>query len=169
MYFIRIEPLKERLRERAMTDREALPYYAIFMACTTMLGALPMASQSLTRWDALLAFTGALLTITGVIYSYARNGGRTGYDLIQKSIVLGWVLIIRLLALFIPVAIGVGFLKTSMGQSIDETSWVDVLLVAIFEVIYFQRLGRHLEDTDRRDGEQRPEPHRCPANVATSG
>jgi hypothetical protein len=158
MYFVRIKPLKERLRRRALGDREALPYYVIFMACTTFVCALPMAAQPYTRWDVLSAITGTVFAIGGVIYSYNRNGGGAGHDFIHKSVVLGWVVMIRLLAIIIPIAIGIGFLKTSLGHSCDQTSWVDVIAVSLFEAVYFQRLGKHIAETNKTAGEPSPPP-----------
>jgi hypothetical protein len=158
MYFVRIKPLKERLRSRVLGDREALPYYVVFMVCTTLVCALPMTAQPYTRWDVLSAVTGTVFAIGGVIYSYVRNGGSMGYDFIHKSVVLGWVVMIRLLAIMIPVLVAIGFLKPSIGLPIEQTSWMDVVFVAVFEVIYFQRLGTHLEDTNKTDGEPSPPP-----------
>ncbi len=163
MYFVRIKPLKERLRSRAVGDREALPYYAVFMACMTFLCALPM-DKPYTRWDVLSAVTGTVVTIGGVIYSYVRNGGRAGYDLIHKSVILGWVVMIRLLAIIVPVVAGIVFLKTRLGHSCEQTSWVDVIAVAILEAVYYQRLGKHIGETNRTEGEPSPPPlPRAPA------
>lgn len=167
MYFIRIKPLKERLRSRALGDREALPYYIVFMAYTTFGCALPMATQPYTLWDVLSAATGAAVAIGGVIYSYVRNGGSAGYDFIHKSVILGWVVLIRLLAIIIPVALGIQFLRAGLGQSWDQTSWVDMIAVAIFEAIYFQRLGKHIGETNNTDGEPGPSPlPRVPAGCS---
>ena len=151
MYFVRIKPLKERLRERTMTDREAFPYYLVYTTCMSLV-CIPVASHPSTRWDILSWLTVTLITVAGTIYNYSQNGGRTGYDFIQKSIVLGWVLIIRILAIMIPTVIGIGFLKSGIGVAADQTSWLDVLFVTAFVVIYFQRLGKHLKDTNKIDG-----------------
>jgi hypothetical protein len=66
----------------------------------------------------------------------------------------------------IPVIVGLEFLKTGIGQSMEQTSWVDVLGMAILLAIYFQRLGRHLKDTNTQDGEQYPPP---PPQVPQTG
>jgi hypothetical protein len=65
---------------------------------------------------------------------------------------------IRLLAITIPVAVGIVFLKTGLGQSSDQTSWLDVIAVVIFEAVYFQRLGKHIGETNKTDGEPSPSP-----------
>lgn len=157
MYFIKIAPLKARMRDRTMTDREALPYFVVFMGLTCLL-CTPMMTQPATRLDVLSGLMGTLCIIGGTIYTYAKNGGRNGYDFIQKSIVLGWVVVIRVLAIMIPSLVVVGFLKPLIGQPIDRSSWVEVLLVVGFTLLYFQRLGRHLADTNRNDGEPSPPP-----------
>jgi len=122
------------------------------MACTALICAQPMESKTPSIWDVLTAVTGTLLTIAGVIYSYVQNGGRTGYDFIQKSIVLGWVLSIRLIVLIIVFAVVFAFLKSSFGH-LDESSWENLLCVVVIGVIYYQRLGKHLKDTNNVNGE----------------
>ena len=166
MYFVSIKRLKAQLRSRTLGDREALPYYVVTMACTTLVCTLPIAAPC-TLWDVLSAITGVVLAICGIIYSYVRNGGRTGYDFIHKSVVLGWVVMIRLLAIIVPVAIGIGFLKTGLGHPSEQASWVDVMAVATFTAVYYQRLGKHIGETNQTDGEPStpPLPH-VPAGCA---
>ena len=43
MYFFKIEPLKKQLRDRTLTDREALPYLLIF---TALMSLFPLGAPS---------------------------------------------------------------------------------------------------------------------------
>ena len=156
MYFIKIKPLKERLINRSMTDREALPYYLVFMACVSVCGWATMPPQA-THWHMINNLAGLFLIIGGTVFTFAKNGGRTGYDFIQKSVVLGWVITVRLFPLILCGIIGVVLFKQNRGLPDDQTSWVDVIFVAVFMIIYYQRLGRHIQDTNRI-GEQCPPP-----------
>jgi len=152
MYFIRMHALKQQLRDRTLTDREALPYYLIL---TVAISIMPLMSRPFSELRLVLALFGTAISVLGVIYAYDQNGGRTGYDFIQKSVTLGWVLGIRMMALLIPMAIVMGLLKDSLGQSAHETSWVDIFFISAFTVFYYLRLGKHLKDTNKPDVEQR--------------
>lgn len=148
MYFINIKPLKERLFNRAMSDREALPYYLVFMASVSVTGWVTMPPQT-THWHMINNLVGLLLILGGTIFTFIKNGGKTGYDFIQKSIVLGWVTIVRLVPLLLFAIVGVVLCKHKCGLPNDQTSWIDVVFVTLFLIIYYQRLGRHIHDTNR--------------------
>jgi hypothetical protein len=106
---------------------------------------------------------GLLIILGGTIFTFNKNGGKTGYDFIQKSIVLGWVITVRLAPLILCALIGVVLFKQSRGLPEEQTTWVDVVFVAVVMIIYYQRLGRHIQDTNRI-GEQCPPPlPRAPA------
>jgi len=81
MYFIHYNPLKERLRNRSIHDREALPYFLLFCVLEALAISLPGAEYK-NKWDYVSPVLTLLVTIWGVIYVYRRNGGREGYDLL---------------------------------------------------------------------------------------
>jgi hypothetical protein len=152
MYFIKFHPLKEQLRERTFTDRDGLPYYILFVASSTFMAGFPMASSD--GLDVLSASAFSVATILGTIYSFKKNGGITGYDFIQKSIVLGWIIVFRCLWLFILAAVVIGyFAKIALGLPLGSSSWIDTVLSVVFMAAYYQRLGRHIQDTNRCIGE----------------
>lgn len=150
MYFIKIKPLKDRLANRSMSDREALPYYLVFMASVSVASWVTMPPPT-THWHTINNWAGLLIILGGTVFTYAKNGGRTGYDFIQKSVVLGWVITVRLLPVFLCGIIGVALFKQARGIPVDQTSWADVIYVAVFLMVYYQRLGRHIQDTDRKN------------------
>jgi hypothetical protein len=156
MYFIKIKPLKERLINRSMSDREALPYYLVFWACISVAGWATMPPQT-THWHMINNWVGLLVILGGTVFTFVKNGGEQGFDFIQKSIVLGWVITVRLVPLILCGIIGVVLFKQSRGFPDDQTSWVDVVFVVVFMIIYYQRLGKHIQDTSRK-GEQCPPP-----------
>jgi len=158
MYFLKYQPLKNQLRCRSVTDREALPYLAIFAALTALVGAIPL-TDGFNHWDAISAFISVVLAIGGIVYAYHQNGGRTGNDLIQKYVILGWVVAFRFMLIAIPTMIALMFVGDLMGLVVwDSTGPFDVLGVFVFEVILYQRIGRHIRDTRNMSSE--PTPHR---------
>jgi len=145
MYLIKYQPLKKQLRERTFTDRDSLPYYVLFIASTTLF--IGVTKKSPGGINVLSACINTAISILGIIYSYKKNGGKTGFDFIQKSIVLGWVVFFRLLPFFVLSVFACVFIKKILGHPIESKSWVNIVEISLFSVIYYQRLGRHILDT----------------------
>ena len=116
MYFVRTQPLKDKLRSRSLSDREALPYLLVFSGLTALVGSVPLI-EGFNRWDFASATLSVVFAIAGVVYSYKCNGGREGFDLIQKYVVLGWVVSIRCLLPFIPLAIVAYIAADALGAA----------------------------------------------------
>ncbi len=146
MYFVQYQPLKERLRSRSVSDREALPYFLLYVGIASLAVALPLSSDY-NLWDGVSGGLSFVLAIWGVFYAYQRNGGNEGFDLIQKYVVLGWVVFFRCLLLLVPLGILVGIVGYQIGLVGKETHLFDVLVVAVFEWIVYSRIGRHIADT----------------------
>lgn len=146
MYFLTYSPLKEKLRERTLTDREALPYFLIFMTLLAFSSFLP-SSNVTNKWVYISGGLSVIILICGVLYAYFQNGGSDGYDFIHKYVVLGWVVTVRCILIFIPAII----LLFIMGYYLDifkeSNSLFDVIVLAVLESIIYQRIGRHIKDT----------------------
>ena len=89
------------------------------------------------------------LAVLGVISAYVKNGGTNGTGLIQKFVVLGWVVTICCLLGFIPIMIAIYFIADLPWIS-EETGWIDVLVVVGFEAVIYQRIGKQIADTRKR-------------------
>ncbi len=153
MYFIRYAPLKERLKDRSIDDREALPYLILFCVLEAIATALP-GSEFMNKWDYISTGATLLITIWGVMYAYRHNGGRIGYDLIHKFVVLGWVVAIRFLIGVVPVFIAVFALAWHYDFVGEESTIFDVIFFSVLEIIFYQRIGRHMADTNSNPDEQ---------------
>ncbi len=153
MYFVRYHRLKEKLRNRSVSDREALPYLVIFTALMALVGAFPVV-DGFNDGDLVSGFLSFVFAIGGVFYAYKSNGAQEGFDLIQKYVVLGWVVAVRCLLVFIPLAIAFYVAGGYLGLVTDQTGFPDVLLNAIFEIVLYQRIGRHIRDTRTTNSEQ---------------
>lgn len=153
MYFIRYSSLKERLKNRSIDDREALPYLILFCVLEAIATALP-GSDYKNRWDYISTGVTLLITIWGVIYAYQRNGGRNGYDLIHKFVILGWVVAVRYLIGVVPIFIAVFALAWHYDFVGDESTLFAIILFSVLEIIFYQRIGRHIADTNKNPNEQ---------------
>lgn len=146
MHFIRYQPLKQKLKQRSLSDREALPYLIVMMGLTAAAYLLP-GNEALNIWDWIGNGLSVTLAVAGVIYAYVCNGGRHGCDLIQKYVVLGWIVTVRCVLVFIPCAFLIYTAGEVLGFVSDETNWFDVVIFAGFEVVWYERIGRHISDT----------------------
>ncbi|MBK1789761.1 hypothetical protein [Persicirhabdus sediminis] len=145
MYFIKYNPLKQQLRDRSLSEREALPYYLLLCALSSLMCSLPSFGV-FNWWNALSCLVALCVTIGGVIYSFSCNGGSQGIDFIQKSVVLGWVVFVRCFLAFMPLAIAIYIILAILEHSSENTSLVDVIIANLFGIIFYQRLGVHLCD-----------------------
>ena len=146
MSLFRYDPLKEKLRSRTLTDREALPYLLSMFgfAAAAVVFPFPLGSS----WvDHINQGGTILLAVLGLLYSYRQNGGANGHDLALKYIVLGEVVVMRYTLAAIPAGILLIWLGHQLGLRDRTLGWYDTLLWLLFQVAAYQRLGRHIGDT----------------------
>ena len=158
MYFVQYHPLKEKLRERTLSDGESLPYWILLNVLILLAIVIPTGDFNV--WNAIDGVISLLFTICGIYHVYSQNGGSSGFDFIQKVVVLGWVVVVRCLLVFIPIMfIFYVFVGILMGEGIFEnTNFLNVLVSAAFCIIYYQRLGEHIKDTTKIEAEPPPLP-----------
>ncbi len=161
MYFIKYQPLKRKLKERTLSDREALVYLVVYIFLLGLSFALSFAiptgatdecsDADLAAWDDevfLLVFV--CLPIAGIYYVYVANGGKSGFDLIQKYFVLGWVVGIRFLVVFLPLSVATILVSAQvLGNGCEDRIqfYPQYVVSTLGEIVYYQRLGRHIRDT----------------------
>jgi hypothetical protein len=146
MYFIKYQPLKEKLRTRALSDREALPYLIILTALITF-SSMP-GVKAYNDWDWVSLGLGVILAIGGVLYSYRENGGNAGFDFIQKFVVLGWIVGVRCFLVFMPLIILFSVLNfMAEDKSLETTGPYHIVGQIFAATIFYQRIGRHIRDT----------------------
>ena len=151
MYFIQYHPLKEKLKERTLSDGEALPYlvvWGVWGSVWTMLW------QMYSHFNFLDAFSWALwvlITIGGIYYVYSQNGGASGFDFVQKYYVLGWVVYVRCFLAFIPIMV-IEYVF-AVSYVLYSTNLFNVLADVAFGVILFWRTGVHIRDTAKGESE----------------
>jgi hypothetical protein len=153
MYWIRYQPLKDRLKKRSISDREALPYLLLFSGLEAIALSLPATSE-MNKWDIIQTISYVLVTLLGVFYVYRRNGGNDGYDIIQKIVVLGWVVAVRYFLVVIPLSVTIYLIVHYHAPTGDETTLFDAVFYTVISAIYYERLGRHISDTNEKNGAQ---------------
>ena len=157
MYFVQYHTLKERLRERSLSDREALPYFLLFFAGLTVVHVVPT-GEEFNEFDIVSGVLSVIFGIGGVLYAYEQNGRKKGFDLIQKFVVLGWVVSFRFLLVLLSVLIVWVVLGIEETTETRETDGFDVLFIALVQLIFYQRIGRHIRDTSNKKLEVSAQP-----------
>ena len=138
MYFVSYHPLKHKLRTNSLSDREALPYL-IIEAVFLSLASYSSGGKISNGYDTLSLCLTIITVIGGTYYVYLQNGGKEGFNLIQKYFVLGWVVSNRFAIVLIPVVIA--------SIAVPQNSSFYLLVGGAIRLIYFQRLGTHIRDT----------------------
>ena len=146
MNFITYAPLKEQLRERTLSDRQALPY----LVASTAISAFVLGISSHKNYnlpDGLSVGASLTLAIAGILFAYNKNGKENGYDLIQKFMVIGWITGVRFTLIAVPIYVVVVVVAHSLGFSLKEPNPVGFTYSALFEALLYYRIGKHIEDT----------------------
>lgn len=146
MYFVQYNPLKQKLRSRTLTDDEALPYLVLDAIVATLL-CLDISSDPLNPFDWVSLFLSVVITIGGISHVYNQNGGKDGVDLVQKFLVLGWVVGVRLFLTFIPVMIAIVLFALLSNLEDAGIELLSLLFATAYVFIFYQRLGVHIQDT----------------------
>lgn len=146
MYFIQYDPLKEKLRTRSLSDREVLPYAIVLFILVPSLLALPVTSE-FNEYDVASTILIIIIGLGGLIYCYDKNGGRNGFDLIQKYVVLHWIVFVRFIPFFLLMTFVIFAAKEALGMGDENTSGIEVVGFSLMEIVFYLRLGRHIRDT----------------------
>ena len=144
MYFVQYGPLKEKLSNRSLRDDEALPYLILESVVLTIF-SLDISSDGLDAFEMATVGLSVIIVIGGLYHVYEQNGGREGYDFVQKYFILGWIVGVRIFLAFIPVFIVSFVVAVNLSRAGGDL--LGVILYAIYDIVYFQRLGRHIRDT----------------------
>lgn len=147
MRFWRVGQLKAEMEVQPLSDREVLPYIVLYVAMTNLVMGLPQ--SDLNALDAFDTLCCVLIAIVGTIYIFRCNGGVDGQYFLQRYFAIGFVVAVRcivaLIALFVPLA----FTLDALGLMTEETSWYDVLISVVIQVLVYWRTGKHIGDLAR--------------------
>lgn len=155
MYFWNIKKLKAQLTERPLIEKEVLPYLIATLLLFTLIPYMPD-TLNFNIWDYLEMAIASLAVVIGTVWLYGKNLGNNkdnnGSHFLQRYIALGWVVFVRFVVFAIPVFIAIVFLASHFGiynLESDATSWIDVLLITIIELLLYWYFGKHIADVAR--------------------
>ncbi len=152
MYFWNLHALKAMLKERPLTDREALPYYFV-VAFLIQLDAYAStyfeSAEPSSSLDHLFGAIYAVIVLAGILWAYVRNGGRHGFSFFSRYFAIGWVVGIQLLAAAVApfIVMLVIFTAFEKYEIIVTDSVIDIVLNAFgiaLEVIYCYLVAKNV-------------------------
>lgn len=145
MYFWNINKLKSDFKEGSVTEKNILQY---LIAYTVLVGITMIPYGETNQFDMISAALMIPISILGILYTYACNGGEAGDNFLAKYFAIGWVVTIRFVAAFIPVMFVLGIIVGLSGTEIPEnTALWDVFLEVTITAVLFWRIGVHIKQT----------------------
>ncbi len=145
MYFWNINKLKSDFNEGAVSQRSILKY---LIAYTILVGVAMIPYGETNQFDIFSAALMIPLSVFGLLYAYACNGGDSGDNFIGKYFAIGWVISIRFIAVLFPLAFFVGIIVGASGAEIpEETTLWDVIIEATVTIFLFWRIAVHIKHT----------------------
>jgi hypothetical protein len=111
---------------------------------------LSLPSESTNRWDTIGAIWSIALAIGGTMLAYQRNGSAHGRDFLQRWLLIGWVVGVRCIAASLIVIIPLYSVLIAMDQFSEVTTWYEFLILAVIELVYYERLAHHIGDVAQR-------------------
>lgn len=140
MYFWRIGELKSRMATAPLTERETLPYV---IATYVLVALVPLfAPETRNTWDYAAVAWSVFLAVLGTLYVYRRNRGDDGSHFLQRYFAIGWVTMIRWLAVVAPLLL----LLVIWADLPEQTTWYEALCLGVAELVLYERIGHHIGD-----------------------
>jgi hypothetical protein len=137
--------IKAELAGRLMSERKTFVYFLALMAFDWLQFTLIRVSpaSSISRWAEAGAWFTFALTVIGLLYLFACNGGALGRDFLYRyfplSVVVGWKFVVAMFAALWIFGMAV------TGAAREVAGWGSVAIVAVLNVAMFIRIGQHLK------------------------
>ena len=146
MEFFRLKRLNATLVHGPLPARDTAQYLAAQGALWSLI-VIPSPADTPRDWT-LLAYPS--LSLLGVYHCYRRHGGSAGDRFAERYLAIGWVVGLRVAALFLSLAmLGVAafiVIRGFDGSSLDSVgigNVLDIGMLCVIAVVYW-RMGVHL-------------------------
>jgi hypothetical protein len=116
--------------------------YAAAYATLAAVAMIP--GLGANRWDIFGYIAGIAITLGGTAYCYRKNGGADGEHFLDRYFALSFVTVVRLLPLFVLLALAVLITQVALGGVPEETTPVEAAFGTLFLMIAYGRIGSHI-------------------------
>jgi len=142
--------LKSELATHAMSEGKVFLYFLAILGFDWLqftVIRLSSYGRPITDWERADALIALAITIAGVLFLFARNGGSRGRDFLYRyfplSVVVGWKF----------VAVGFVVLALShrlmQGAPAHVSGWAATGILVAVNIGMFLRIGKHMKDLAR--------------------
>ena len=143
MYFWKIDKLSEELISSELTEAESFKY---LMANAVLVALAAIQYEAPNEYDTWAGIAGFFITIFGLWFIYKCNGGKNGRQIMQRYLSVGFVVLIRLVVLFmLPATIALHVIsEVYYGGMSAETNISLFILMLISEVVLILWIAKHI-------------------------
>jgi hypothetical protein len=137
------------LRERPVPPADVLRYAAAVLVIWSATSFIPVTNEAFDIADAAILVLIIVVTVLGLWIAYRANGGAHGTDLAGRYLALGWVIGLRLTALWLAIFVAMFLIvfvlafweREPSDWTLNMVAWASALLT---EVVFYWRLAHHL-------------------------
>ena len=148
MYLWKVDSLVDDFKSGRVPQKEELKYMLLFTIAMAFASnpALYIGS-SYNHYDTIISVAVLGISIFGVYYCYKINSGGDNRDFIVRIMCIGLPVMVRVLAVMIPVFIVGGILESALfhPETLDEETFestpVQVALTSVFIAVYYWYLS----------------------------
>lgn len=148
MYLWKVDSLVEDFRSGKLSQKEEFKYMLLFTVLMVLVSdpALHI-GHSYNYYDTLISALILGISILGIFYCYKINSSGDDKDFIVRVMCIGIPVMIRVLAVMIPVSTVVGILEAefifpeSLDEETFETTPIQVVLISIAIAVYYWYLS----------------------------
>jgi hypothetical protein len=148
MYLWKVDSLVEDFRSGKLSQKEEFKYMLLFTVLMVLVSdpALHI-GHSYNYYDTLISALILGISILGTFYCYKINSSGDDKDFIVRVMCIGIPVMIRVLAVMIPVSTVVGILEAefifpeSLDEETFETTPIQVVLISIAIAVYYWYLS----------------------------
>lgn len=145
MYWWNIKKLRAELIARTLTEQTRFWYLFCGAMATSVLLEFRFVSEDITLRGKVVSVVMMSSTALGTVLAYRSNGGAAGHSFLERYMSIGWVCLMRVLVLFVPVILTVYVLAALLGIPIEEKgSYLDTAITLLLVVVYYAGLCRHI-------------------------
>ncbi len=151
MYFLQLDSLKRDLAARAISEREALPYYLWLGGLSLLAPTLAVGNRNL--WDIATDVGVCAVFLVGTVLAYGRNRAAGGHDFFIRYICLSWVVGLRVTLVSVFAALpGVLLEAYVLGEFPEHTTPFETSFVIGTIAILYWRIVVHIESVAETSG-----------------
>lgn len=146
MYWWNIRRLKAQLERGPLPEPMAFRYAAAYATLSAVAMVPGLGSN---QWDIVGYIAGIGITLGGTIYCYRMNGSASGQHFLDRYFALGFVAVVRLVPVFVLIALVVLVVQEVVGDVPDETTVVEATIGMLFLGVAYWRIGTHIRSISR--------------------